>query len=86
MTLEAVKDAALADLAERDEDEPCKAVHAVAVLESLDFEDHDATVVRSKLEGRPAGKVREFAEYAKNHIPEQRQNLLTLFARKVKPV
>lgn len=77
---------ALADLAEREPDEPCKAVHGVAVLEALGFEDEQAVGAWEKLKGRPCGKVREFAEYAKGHKPEQRRNLLTLFSKRVKPV
>ncbi len=78
--------AALADLAEREFNEPCRAVHAVAVLEELEVDPHDAVGAWEKLAGRPCGKVREFAEYAKGQKPEQRRHLLTLFAKRVKVV
>lgn len=79
-----IRDAALADLAEREPDEPCLAVHGVAVLESLDFEPEFCTrEAFEKLKGRPCGKVREFAEYSKTKKPEVRRHLLTMFARRV---
>jgi len=81
-----VREAALADLADREPDEPCKAIHGVAVLEALGFDDEDSVGAWRKLMGRPCGKVREFAEYAKGQKPEQRRNLLTLFSKRVKPV
>ncbi len=87
MNTDEAKRKALADLADRDEGEPALAWHAIAVLDALGFDDD--TVMgeagREKLAGRPCGKVREFASYAKTKRPEQRQNLLTMFARKVGP-
>ncbi len=88
MKTDEARKAALADLAEREDDEKCLAVHAIAVLDALGFDDETVSGEsgREKLRGRPCGKVREFAEYAKGHKPEQRRNLLTMFARRVKPV
>ncbi len=86
-TSEVCRDA-LADLAEREPDERCMAVHAIAVLDSLGFDDREVSgeAGREKLAGRPCGKVREFAEYAKAQRMEARRHLLTLFAKRVKPV
>ncbi len=84
-TSEVCRDA-LADLAEREPDEPCLAVHGLAVLESLGFEpEHTRSEAWEKLKGRPCGKVREFAEYAKTKKPEVRRHLLSEFAKLVKP-
>jgi hypothetical protein len=89
-TTQEVRDAALADLAERDDDEPCRALHGMAVIDSLDFDDEDAVVAWRKLadkrSGKPCGKVRQFAEYAKTKKPELRQHLLTEFCKRVKNV
>lgn len=88
MNITKVRDDALADLAEKDSDEPALGWHAIAVLDVLDF-DHQEIVeggAVEKLKGRPSGKVREFAEYAKTKKPEERQYLLTEFAKRVKPL
>ncbi len=85
-TSEVCRDA-LVDLAEREPDEPCLAIHGLFVLESLGFEPEFCTrEAFEKLKGRPCGKVREFAEYAKGRKPEERRFLLTRFGRNVKPV
>ncbi len=82
-TSEVCRDA-LVDLAEREPDEPCLAIHGLAVLESLGFEpEHTRSEAWEKLKGRPCGKVREFAEYTVKQKPEQRRHLLTMFARRV---
>ncbi len=88
MKTEEARKAALADLADREEGEPCRAVHAIAVLDALGFDDETVSgeAGREKLKGRPCGKVREFASYAKGQRMEARQHLLTMFARKVGPV
>jgi hypothetical protein len=82
-TTEEVRDAALYDLSQREDDEPCRALHGMAVIDSLGFDPEQARGAFVKLRGRPCGKVREFAEYAKQHRQEQRQHLLTMFARRV---
>ncbi len=85
-TSEVCRDA-LADLAEREPDEPCLAIHGLAVLESLGFEpEFCRREAWLKLKDKPCGKVREFAEYAKGRKPEERRHLLTMFARRVKVV
>ena len=81
MKTEAVRKAALQDLAERDADERCMAIHAVSLLDALGFDDEQARGQWRKLEGRPCGRVREWTKEARQAKPEMRQHLLTEFAK-----
>jgi hypothetical protein len=85
-TMPEVRDAALYDLSQRDDDEPCRALHGMAVIDSLGFDDEMSRGAFVKLEGRPCKKVREFAEYAKGKPLELRQHILSEFAKRVKVV
>ncbi len=80
MNTDEARKAALADLAERDDDERCMAVHAVAVLDRLGF-DEEASRQWDKLEGSDCVLVRAWANGARKEKPEIRQHLLNRFAK-----
>lgn len=84
--IEEVRKAALTDLADRDEDEPCMGVHAVSLLDALNFDADEVNAHWRKLQKRPCGAVRKFAQDAKKQSPESRRYSITEFGRTVKPV
>ena len=77
---------ALATLAVKPNEEPVSGVEAWALASSLTHDDEVVRVWDKKFRGRPAQAVRSVSREIREARPEQRQGIITRFAKEVPAV